>query len=116
MKIVKSDCTETIPLPHPQSNPESGCLNNQVDRFEHPNAGDLADDETPKGRATGNEEGEIGEKAAEKGKAEGKEEHEEGSDEAIWPYFVEISLEKLDHEARKWLLFQLICYEPVFLE
>jgi len=116
MKIVKSDCTEPIPLPHPPPNPESGCLDHQVDRFEYPNAGDRADDQKADSRVTGNEEGEIVEKAAEKGKAEGKEENEEGLDEAIWPYFVETTLDKLDFEARKWLLFQLVCYEPVFLE
>lgn len=57
--------------------------------------------------------GEIGEEG-EKAKERDKEEEEEN--ESFSPYEIENTLEKLDHEDRKWLLFQLVLCNPIFLE
>lgn len=41
----------------------------------------------------------------------GEDEEEEG-----WPYNIENTLEKLDYQDRKWLLFQLVLTRPSFLD
>jgi hypothetical protein len=33
----------------------------------------------------------------------------------VWPYFVENTFDRLSYGERKWLLFQLVCCQPVFL-
>ena len=43
-------------------------------------------------------------------------EHEEDKDEESPEYDIENTLEKLDYEDRKWLLFQLVLSNPIFLE
>jgi hypothetical protein len=37
-------------------------------------------------------------------------------EDGVWPYFVENTLDELNHGERKWLLFQLVCCQPVFLQ
>ena len=56
----------------------------------------------------------LGDMGEESEKAEYSEEEETNS--SFSPYEIEITLEKLDHEDRKWLLFQLVLCNPIFLE
>ena len=116
MKIVKSDFTNPAGPSHLRPDLGTEYVDHEPSDQEYAKQSDQGDDERAKISPLEEEEGK--EEAVDKGKGPDEEKEEEGedSDETVWPYFVETTLDKLDFEARKWLLFQLVCYEPVLLE